>query len=73
MANQNLGNALEIALPNSKFSLNFIFKEFNLNQPTKVKIDVDGNEKEVFASTYDVSMTSNNLISDVMSSLITFC
>jgi len=36
------------------FSLNFIFKEFNLNQPTKVKIDVDGNEKEVFAGAYNI-------------------
>ena len=30
------------------FSLNYIFKEFNLPQPTKIKIDVDGNENEVF-------------------------
>ena len=30
------------------FSLNYIYKEFNLPYPTKVKIDVDGNEKEVF-------------------------
>jgi MoaA/NifB/PqqE/SkfB family radical SAM enzyme len=33
-------------------------------------INAELNEKEVLASTYDVSMTSNNLISDVMSSLI---
>ena len=30
------------------FSLDCIFEKFNLKMPTKVKIDVDGNEKEVF-------------------------
>ncbi len=30
------------------FSLDYIFKKFKLKMPTKVKIDVDGNEKEVF-------------------------
>ena len=30
------------------FSLDYIFKKFKLKMPTKIKIDVDGNEKEVF-------------------------
>jgi FkbM family methyltransferase len=30
------------------FSLDYIFKEFKLEQPNKIKIDVDGNEKFVF-------------------------
>jgi len=30
------------------FSLDYIFKEFKLEQPNKIKIDVDGNEKQVF-------------------------
>jgi len=30
------------------FSLDYIFEKFKLGMPTKVKIDVDGNEKEVF-------------------------
>tara|TARA_A100001011_G_scaffold398924_1_gene505215 strand:- start:2567 stop:3433 length:867 start_codon:yes stop_codon:yes gene_type:complete len=34
--------------PQLLFSLDFIFKEFKLKSPNKIKIDVDGNEKVVF-------------------------
>ena len=43
------------------FSLDFIFKEFNLPYPTKVKIDVDGNEKEVFLGAKDIIFKSEEI------------
>jgi FkbM family methyltransferase len=36
------------------FSLDYIFKKFKLKYPTKVKIDVDGNEDEVFKGASNV-------------------
>lgn len=36
------------------FSLDYIFKKLNLKYPTKVKIDVDGNEDEVFQGSSNI-------------------
>ena len=43
------------------FSLDFIYKEFNLEKPNKIKIDVDGNEKELFEGAEKVILNANEI------------
>lgn len=43
------------------FSLDYIFKKFKLKFPTKVKIDVDGNESEVFEGAKNVILNCKEI------------
>ena len=43
------------------FSLDFLYKEFNLDKPNKIKIDVDGNEKELFEGGEKVILNANEI------------
>jgi len=43
------------------FSLDYIFESFNLEYPTKIKIDVDGNEKKVFDGGKNVILNANEI------------
>lgn len=43
------------------FSLDYIFEKFKLGMPTKVKIDVDGNEKEVFDGAKEIILNAKEI------------
>ena len=43
------------------FSLDYIYKEFNLKLPNKIKIDVDGNEKLVFKGAEEIILNAEEI------------
>lgn len=49
-------SAIQLAFP-----LDYVFEKFNLAYPTKVKIDVDGNERTVFGGASNVIFSANEI------------